>query len=282
LLFVKRETPYYGCPNCSFRFARPKSNPNFENRLQDFDAAYLQYLRPEPADAKNFGALCRWMERFGQLAGNSLLDVGCGSGKLVRYLRGHGVNACGVEPNDALFDHFLAGESCFVRGTVQGASVLPQQFDIITAFDVMEHVDDPAGLIEHLVGRLSAGGRLYLSTPDAGSTPARLLGRRWHFYNRYHLSYFSPRTLEVLASRFGLASRHYSWRGRYRSLGYTLRYGFGAVTRRCPPSWLRRLDRITLPINLFDTMYSCFQKPAVSESVRPSRVHAERRLREIA
>jgi 2-polyprenyl-3-methyl-5-hydroxy-6-metoxy-1,4-benzoquinol methylase len=261
-LFTKGGAPFFRCPACDFRFARPPSNPNFENRLEDFEAAYLHYLRPEPVDEVNFVALCRWMERFGGLGG-PLLDVGCGSGKLVRFLRGCGVEAYGLEPCRALYDHFLSGEPWFVPGTAADARVLRERFEVVTAFDVMEHVDDPAAVLGQLANRLAPGGRLYVSTPDVGSLAARLLGRRWHFYGRYHLSYFNPRTLTALAARCGLARTHCSWRGRHRSLGYAARYLFEFVAGRAAPAWLARLDRVTLPINLFDTMYLCFRKPAV-------------------
>jgi 2-polyprenyl-3-methyl-5-hydroxy-6-metoxy-1,4-benzoquinol methylase len=262
-LFTKAGAPFYRCLACDFRFARPPSNPNFENRLEDFEAAYLHYLRPEPVDAVNFAALWRWMERFGRLNGGALLDVGCGSGKLVRFLRGRGVEAYGLEPCRALFDHFLSGEPWFAHGTAADAAVPRERYEVVTAFDVLEHVDRPAELLGQLAARLSPGGRLYLSTPDVGSLAARMLGRRWHFYGRYHLSYFSPRIVTALAARYGLVRTHCSWRGRHRSLGYALRYLLEFVAGRAAPPWLAPLDRVTLPINLFDTMYLCFRKPAL-------------------
>ena len=91
LLFTKQGTGYWRCPDCGFRFATPDPNPNLANTLDDYEAAYLQYLEPHRGDAANFESLCRWMKGIAPLAGRRLLDVGAGSGKLVRHLRQRGV-----------------------------------------------------------------------------------------------------------------------------------------------------------------------------------------------
>jgi 2-polyprenyl-3-methyl-5-hydroxy-6-metoxy-1,4-benzoquinol methylase len=97
-------------------------------------------ISPDPSDAANFGshrvpehalpmdgALCA-------LGGRRLLDVGAGSGKLVRYLRSRGVDAHGIEPSRALFARFLAGDAaftCATLGEISGWSAA--RFDIVTA-----------------------------------------------------------------------------------------------------------------------------------------------------
>jgi SAM-dependent methyltransferase len=258
-LFVKDGIPYYRCRSCQVSFAKPPHNPNLTNNIEDFEEAYLRYFGPDAADDANFTALTAWMGRFGSLSGRSLLDVGCGSGKLVRYLRQQGVQAWGLEPSTALYRHFLADETFFVNGAVD--SFAPTQtFDIVTAFDVVEHVEEPMAFLEGIGALLSANGLLFLSTPDEDSGAARLLGRHWHFYCPYHLSYFSRRTLPQAAATLGFQLVDFSRRGRWRSLGYMCQYLCEFLLRVRPPGWLRHLHQVHVPINLFDTMYLCFRK----------------------
>ena len=108
--FVKDGIPYYDCPACTFRFSRPASNANFQSSMDGFEDAYVQYLGADAADRKNFQRTCKYIERFSPLAGASLLDVGCGSGKWVRFLREEGIDAAGLEPCGALYDQYLASE----------------------------------------------------------------------------------------------------------------------------------------------------------------------------
>jgi hypothetical protein len=88
----------------------PDVNPNLANTIDDFEDAYLRYLEADPSDAANFASLVAWMERRGPLRGARLLDVGAGSGKLVRRFLAHGTIAEGLEPSRSLFDRFLAGD----------------------------------------------------------------------------------------------------------------------------------------------------------------------------
>jgi SAM-dependent methyltransferase len=95
--------------------------------------------------------------------------------------------------------------------------------DAVTCWDVIEHVPDPRSALERLRGRLKPGGRLFLSTPDAGSLLARLLGRRWHYLDPLqHINVFSRKNLEDTLARCGFRVL------RVGSLGhrYRLRYVF--------------------------------------------------------
>ena len=123
-LFTKRETDYWGCGDCTFRFATPDVNPNLTTALEGYEDAYLQYLAPDASDAANFDVLSQWMAGFAPLEGRRLLDVGAGSGKLVRFLRGRGVDATASNRRDCALRPFLAGDTAF--GTRRSASSTPQ------------------------------------------------------------------------------------------------------------------------------------------------------------
>ncbi len=278
-LFCKEGIPYFSCRSCGFRFARPARNPNLANRLEDYEPAYLQYLQPDRADRANFDALYDWVTRFAPLPHVALLDAGCGSGKLVRYLRARGVDARGVEPSAALYDRFLSGNDFFVHGTLDSLRESSTEgFDVITALDVVEHVEDPSALLADAAALLSPGGILLVSTPDVASWPARLLGRRWHYYNPYHLSYFDERSLMRCAAPLGLDLVERTRRGRRRSVGYLLRYLWNFVLRRNSPSFLEHLDALWVPINLFDVIYLCLRKtrnPARSPRSQAPRTRAD-------
>ncbi len=261
-LFTKQEIPYFRCRKCQFVFAVPNQNPNLANSLEDYETSYIQYLKGGPEDESNFRALLEWLKQSCGFEGKRLLDVGCGSGKWVRFLRKQGIEAFGTEPSRALYEHYLQDEPYFYSLTVDQLLADPEgnRFNIITALDVLEHVEQPVGFLEDMAQLLNVGGTLFVSTPDLGSLSAKILGRHWHFFNRYHLSYFTKETLARTATRSGLELKTFSRRGRIRSVGYMLRFGldFLFAGKRVPvPTFL---DQVSIPINLFDTMYLAFQK----------------------
>ncbi len=263
VLFEKGGTPYWQCCGCRFHFATPMVNPNLENRLDDFEPAYLQYLEVEAADTANFRATRKWIQRFQPLQNSTVLDVGCGSGKWVRWLQSQGVDAFGLEPSEALFERFLQSDAAFQNGLLTRQLALPHEaYAVITSFDVLEHVERPFEFLAELARRLEPGGKLFLSSPDVGSLAARLLGRAWHFYGPYHLSYFSRDTLQRVAPLLGLRLIDYRYRSRWRSLGYAGRYFYEFALRRKAPTWIRRFDTWLAPMNLFDTFHVCFERTA--------------------
>jgi 2-polyprenyl-3-methyl-5-hydroxy-6-metoxy-1,4-benzoquinol methylase len=260
-LFTKRQTAYWACAACTFRFATPDVNPNLTQTLDGYEDAYLQYLAPDVSDRVNFEVLYRWMAGFATLEGARLLDVGAGSGKLVRFLRGRGIDARGIEPSRALFDRFLEGQAEFTSVTLDELQAsAPQTFDIVTAFDVIEHVPDPTGFLRAVSTCLEPDGIFFASTPDVESLTARLFGRRWHFYHSYHLSYLGPRTIARAAAPNGLRMLDHRHRGRLRSTAYMIRYAAETIGGIEAPRWARWFDGWYLPVNLFDTMYVVFRR----------------------
>jgi SAM-dependent methyltransferase len=260
-LFTKRRTDYWACAGCTFRFSTPAVNPNLTTALEGYEAAYLQYLAPDAGDAANFEALYRWMAEFASLERTRLLDVGAGSGKLVRFLRGRGIDARGIEPSRALFDRFLAADAAFTCATLDEFHASgPHTFDVVTAFDVIEHVPDPAEFLRAVSALLEPGGIVLISTPDVESLTAKVFGRRWHFYYPYHLSYLGPRTIARAAAPHGLRLIELCHRGRLRSAAYMVRYAAEMILGRRAPRWARWLDGWYVPVNLFDTMYVAFRK----------------------
>lgn len=258
-LFNKQQSPHYQCDKCGFVFARPDTNANLQNELKDFEPAYLNYLGDQLHDKKNHEALLKKLARCKSPEGCKILDIGCGGGKLVRYLRAKGLEAYGLEPSHALFDTFLKNEPFFFKGDVQDFIIKNPgtKFDVIIASDVLEHIPEPVPFMQQLAAMLTSGGILFISTPDAGSFFARMAGRRWHYYNRYHLSLFSQQTLARLCKANGLTRIEAGHVTRYQSLFYVIKYGWNFLLRtdKGVPGFLKSIN---FPVNLYDNQYAVF------------------------
>ena len=261
-LFEKEGIPYHRCPNCDFAFSTPTTNANFATALDDYEPAYLAYLETSAEDEANFAAQLRWVEGFRSLRGHRVVDVGAGGGKLVRFLRSQDVDCHGIEPAKPLYEHFLRDDPCFSAETLdEFADRASEPLDAVLAFDVLEHVERPDLFFASAARVLGPDGMLFVSTPDRGSVLARLTRRRWHYYNKYHLSYFSRSTLGALARGHAFEERGFARLGRRKSVGYVMQYFVDFVlggSLRVP----RRLERLLVPINLHDTMYVAFARRA--------------------
>ncbi|HEX3874553.1 MAG TPA: class I SAM-dependent methyltransferase [Solirubrobacteraceae bacterium] len=168
---------------------------------------------PDGAEPENF-AMRRDYLLSKVAPGDRVLDVGCGDGAFTAALAAAGARPVGVEVaaeplrrararNPELALHLLDGQDSsrlpFDRGS----------FDVVWAGELIEHLRDPAALVEDVRRVLAVTGRLVLSTPDhplllrlklAVSRPAFDA----HFDPRSdHLRFFTARTLGLLLDDAG-------------------------------------------------------------------------------
>ena len=160
------------------------------------------YVSQEEGRLNTFRKGIQFVE--GHASKGRLLDVGCAAGFFLKAAKDSGWDVTGVEPNKWLGDY---GRNKFkvnvLTGTLQDASFSVKGFDVVTMWDVLEHMPDPkSGLIE--ANRiLKDGGVLVISYPDYGSVFSKIFGRRWWFFLSHHLYYFTPKTLERMLQEAG-------------------------------------------------------------------------------
>ncbi len=141
-----------------------------------------------------------------------LLDVGCSSGAFLLSARKLGYAAEGVEPSaDAAQTARDAGLAVYT-GYLEQACFPDAAFDAITLIEIVEHLRDPLALLQECARILKPGGVLLVTTPNAHSWTARAMGARWAGFNLNakggHISFFNPRSMQMLAARSGLAVHH--------------------------------------------------------------------------
>lgn len=125
-----------------------------------------------------------------------LLDIGCHCGGFLKLARESGYDVEGLEPSAWSARYCRETLGIPVQEATIGASRYdPGTFDIITAWDVLEHLRAPGRDLEKLNALLRLGGKLIFSTLDVGSLYARVLGERWPWYIDMHLLYFDETTL---------------------------------------------------------------------------------------
>lgn len=134
-----------------------------------------------------------------------LLDVGCAAGFFLAEARAHyAVQGVELSTWSSAYARDRLGLPV-ITGTLQQAQLPADHFDVITLWDVIEHVPDPVPLLGEAARVLKPGGRLVLSTGDWGSAYAQRKGADWHLMTPpWHLTMFSRATLARAAQRAGL------------------------------------------------------------------------------
>ena len=134
-----------------------------------------------------------------------ILDVGCATGIFVGVAQQAGWQATGVDASEWMVSRarIRCPTAAFRVGTLDEIQFPADSFEVITLWDVLEHVSSPRQTLDRVRNWLTPDGCLFLSVPNADSVMARLMGRRWVLLLREHLWYFSPVTLATLLRQAG-------------------------------------------------------------------------------
>jgi SAM-dependent methyltransferase len=139
-------------------------------------------------------------------AGQSVVELGAGRGRLVAALQSAGVEALGIEPSPsasaAARDRGARVENC----SIEEAVVAPASTDLVVLWHVLEHLEQPAAALVRARPWIADGGRIVIATPNLASLQARLGGDRWfHQDVPRHRTLFTAEGLVRLLRRSGFA-----------------------------------------------------------------------------
>jgi ubiquinone/menaquinone biosynthesis C-methylase UbiE len=149
----------------------------------------------------------------------SVLEVGCGSGKMLRTLAAHrpGLEIHGCDIND-----WQPPENIKFRLMTSDLPYEDATFDAVIVVDVLEHVPDPAHVVQEIVRVLKPGGRLVGFVPIEGEKGSlytvyrALLGDDLYVKTKHHVHAFTYADVtQLLANRFDIvdSSHIYHWLG---------------------------------------------------------------------
>jgi 2-polyprenyl-3-methyl-5-hydroxy-6-metoxy-1,4-benzoquinol methylase len=182
------------CGHCEFGWLYPFPSKTDVSRYYTNQRVYYQKI----IDVSQGGFPLR-IERLNKLSlpPGRLLDVGSGLGHFLNHARNSGWTVEGIEPRvDAskhTYDQY--GIKVHTDEFEIWADSQRRCYDVITLWDVLEHVHDPFVCLEKCVSLLQPGGLLVLSVPNASGLLARLFKGRWRYVMETHLSYFTMRYL---------------------------------------------------------------------------------------
>jgi SAM-dependent methyltransferase len=136
---------------------------------------------------------------LGPLGPGTLVDVGCGAGTFLDLLSPQ-ITSYGLEPSEESVRYGRdRGRHILIPDSSGWSPDLPDTVDVITLFDVIEHLPFPKAFLTNLFRRLRPGGRLAIFTGNAGSAWAREWNLRWWYHGwAGHLSCFTGEGLRML------------------------------------------------------------------------------------
>lgn len=160
----------------------------------------------------------------------TLLDIGCGTGRFLSEMQRHGGwSLFGLEPNRFAADYVRQTLNIPVVNGVfpsDSAEIANQTFDIITMWNVLEHLEQPRLAVRAVAKQLAPRGWFVFSVPNLESVDATLAGPHWVGWDLpRHLYIFPRRTLANMLREEGFrVARMRCLTTSYHALGLTLRW----------------------------------------------------------
>jgi SAM-dependent methyltransferase len=247
--------------------------PKPDARQRYYDAGYFTDPHREYGDYLGEEAVHRRQARYylGVLrsmgiTGGRLLDVGCATGFFLDEAHQAGFEVVGCD-----LSAFAVAHASQVLGldVVQGdfleVDLLPHSFDIITLFNVLEHLPDQRAVARKLAELLRPGGVLVVETWDYRALVARALGGHWHDWAPpFVLYYYTKRTLAVLfgSPRWAMVGyRHGTkWISVRRALEVLGRAPLGVIAGAAERLSRTRAARVLAPYHMGDLVLAVLRR----------------------
>jgi 2-polyprenyl-3-methyl-5-hydroxy-6-metoxy-1,4-benzoquinol methylase len=253
-----REANYFICGACALIFQHPLPAGNSMVAWADEEyssGAYRDYVAARTMKLRHFED--RLIDIGDRVKPGRLLDLGCSCGYFMEVAASRGFDVRGVE----FSRNAIAAASPKVRdrifeGTLANMPV-DGPFDVVSAFDLIEHVPDPQGLLRQCASLLKPGGTLLISTPDTEHFLRFVMRSRWPMLQpMQHLFLFSRRALAsaLRAEGFEEVSVDTAYKtlsvdylfNQIKPLNPLLSGALGTLTRVLPASTLRKYRRINI------------------------------------
>ena len=218
-LFEKNNEHFVKCHECSLVLINPR--PQFSRVLETYDDNYSQIYANKAS--KKLKRIKRWVTRVVKIKGNSgkWLDIGCSVGFVVKTANDLGFDTFGIDVQGWAVEYGKKhlGLQNLACGQLKDQKYRNNFFDVISIYDVIEHIPDLDKFMTEIKRILAKDGIIDIITPDIGHwrTPKKL--SEWNEIKpSEHLYYFNKNTLSLLLNKYDLKIKHkrFHWKPSLR------------------------------------------------------------------
>jgi 2-polyprenyl-3-methyl-5-hydroxy-6-metoxy-1,4-benzoquinol methylase len=214
VIFTKKGYDLVRCGSCNLAYIGKPPSPEELQKLYSFEAGYQTgFADAASSEVKFHTKVARLSYKLLSQHRNAgkLLDVGCSAGFFLKEAHAHGWETHGLEysPDTAAVAAKQPGLH-IQSGTLEDANYDAQSFDVVTLWDVIEHVPDPLQTMRSVHHILNDDGLIALSTPNIDGLFPQLsyrVAQRLDYWPHpeppHHLLQFSGQTLGLLLARAG-------------------------------------------------------------------------------
>ena len=214
----------YKCFECEVYFCHPL--PTQDKLLEEYDSSDDQAFISQNEFRYNTFHL-HFQRILSELSLNFkdlyITDIGAASGIFLKVANDLGIEGCGYEANKWLVQYGRTEYNVNInQGSIDNFTPSVDKLDVVSLWDVLEHLSDPYAELKSLSSRLKSKSLIIISLPSTDSKNFKLLKWQWPMHLNVHLYYFNKKSLERLFSSCGLRMIYNAKYGQRLSLGYLI------------------------------------------------------------
>jgi len=201
-LFTKNNYRLVRCKKCGLIYINPRIA---EERLKDSYAGdySLGYIAKKASKRRRAKKIVKRILKFKKQG--KFLDIGCSAGFILEAAREKGFEVFGAEISlHALKFAMEELKLNIFEGYLEDAHFPDGFFDVITMYNLIEHLPDPAKFLKEVSRIAKYDSLIEIWTPDIGHWRARKMGSKWNNIFPEHLYYFTLATLKKALEKAGL------------------------------------------------------------------------------
>ena len=197
---LKRVFEIYHCSTCNTDLTYPI--PTLKDVEEATDPSYFEAFNDPSIRDFKIEDLKKTLRNINSKNVKAYLDVGCAKGFLVEYMLSKKVDAYGIElfPNVAKEAQQLAGNDRIIAGNFETYN-FNKKYDLITMFDLIEHVKNPQKTLAKAKTLLTTKGKILIITPNIRSWKRSFLRQYWTAYHLEHVNCFSCQSMHYFAEQ---------------------------------------------------------------------------------
>lgn len=213
------------CSECSLIYLNPRTNPSILIKSYS-EAVDPTFVKQDQKRIQCFSKeLKQIINQFRIIPSKDkrVLDIGCAGGAFLKAAHDIGFDVTGIEPSSWMCEYGRKEYGLDLRqGQLADNDFEPESFDIITLWDVLEHLTNPSDVLKNVSALLKKDGRLIINYPDYGSFVARILGQKWPFLLSVHLIYYDRCTIKRQLEQCGFCVEQIKPFWQVLELGYVM------------------------------------------------------------
>ncbi|MBT3721641.1 class I SAM-dependent methyltransferase [archaeon] len=196
----------YKCENCNLIFLENYK----EDRKHIYGENYMVWGQEFKKNEKqiilskreSFSLQLSFLKTYIKPQGKKLLDIGTGKGYLLDVAKKQGYNCYGLDISKYATKIAKKNHKKIFTGDLFSAKYKSNYFDVITATDLLEHIENPHEFVKEVRRILKPGGYFFVITPNTDSFTRKILGKKWYQYKYEHIIYYNKSSIKELFEKY--------------------------------------------------------------------------------